>query len=53
MSNKTIVKNTLDKIISSLEEVNDWMYENPELGFEEYKTSEHLINYISSQGIKV
>ena len=29
------------------------MYENPELGFEEYKTSKHLINYIRSNGLEV
>ena len=29
------------------------MYENPELGFEEYKTSEHLINYMRSNGLEV
>lgn len=53
MDSKKKVKNTLDELISSLQEVSDWMYENPELGFEEYKTSEYLINYIDSHGIKV
>ena len=53
MDNKEKVKASLDKLIPSLEEVNDWMYENPELGFEEYKTSEHLINYIKSKGLEV
>ena len=53
MDNKEKIKASLDKLIPSLEEVNDWMYENPELGFEEYKTSEHLINYIKSKGLEV
>ncbi len=48
MNNKEKVKASLDKLIPSLEEVSDWMYENPELGFEEYKTSEYLVNYIKS-----
>ena len=39
MDNKEKVKASLDKLIPSLEEVSDWMYENPELGFEEYKLS--------------
>ena len=46
MNSKEKVKSTLDGLISSLQDVSDWMYENPELGFEEYKTSEYLINYI-------
>ncbi len=53
MNNKEKVKASLDKLIPSLEEVSDWMYENPELGFEEYKTSEHLINYMRSNGLEV
>ena len=53
MDNKEKVKASLDKLIPSLEEVSDWMYENPELGFEEYKTSKHLINYIRSNGLEV
>jgi amidohydrolase len=53
MNSKEKVKSTLDGLISSLQDVSDWMYENPELGFEEYKTSEYLINYINSHGIKV
>ena len=53
MNNKEKIKASLDKLIPSLEEVSDWMYENPELGFEEYKTSKHLINYIKSNGLEV
>ena len=53
MDNKEKVKASLDKLIPSLEEVSDWMYGNPELGFEEYKTSKHLINYIKSNGLEV
>ena len=53
MNNKEKVKESLGKLIPSLEEVSDWMYENPELGFEEYKTSEHLINYMRSNGREV
>ena len=53
MSNKSKVKKVLDELISSLQDVSGWMYENPELGFEEYKTSEYLINYLGSQGLEV
>ena len=39
MSIKDKFKVELESIHKSLIEVSDWMYENPELGFEEYKTS--------------
>ena len=42
MSIKNKFKEELESIHKSLIEVSDWMYENPELGFEEYKTSEYL-----------
>ena len=38
MSIKNKFKEELESIHKSLIEVSDWMYENPELGFEEYKT---------------
>ena len=46
MSIKNKFKEELESIHKSLIEVSDWMYENPELGFEEYKTSEYLVNFI-------
>ena len=42
MSIKNKFKEELESIHKSLIEVSDWMYENPELGFEEYKTSESV-----------
>ena len=47
MSIKNKFKEELESIHKSLIEVSDWMYENPELGFEEYKTSEYLVNFSS------
>ena len=48
MSIKDKFKVELESIHKSLIEVSDWMYKNPELGFEEYKTSEYLVNFIKS-----
>jgi amidohydrolase len=48
MSIKDNFKKELKSIHKNLIEVSDWMYENPELGFEEYKTSEYLVNFIKS-----
>ena len=53
MSIKNKFKKELESIHKSLIEVSDWMYENPELGFEEYKTSEYLVNFIESFNGKV
>ena len=53
MSNKEKFKNTLDNLHKELCDVSDWMYHNPELGFEEYETSKYLVNFIESKNTKV
>ena len=53
MSYKAKFKENLDSIYESLCEVSDWMYENPELGFEEFETSKYLVDYIESKTKKV
>ena len=53
MSFKIQFKENLDNIYQSLCDVSDWMYENPELGFEEFETSKYLVNYIESKTGKV
>ena len=46
MTTKDIFKTNLDNIHKKLTEVSDWMYDNPELGFEEFKTSQYLVEFI-------
>ena len=46
MTLKNKFKSELESLHSGLVEVNDWMYDNPETGFEEFETSKHLVNYI-------
>ena len=53
MTNKEKFKNTLDSLYKELCDVSDWMYHNPELGFEEYETSKYLVNFIESKNAKV
>jgi amidohydrolase len=53
MSYKAKFKENLDSFYESLCEVSDWMYENPELGFEEFETSKYLVDYIESKTKKV
>ena len=48
MTTKDIFKTNLDNIHKKLTEVSDWMYDNPELGFEEFKTSQYLVEFIKS-----
>ena len=48
MTAKNIFKTNLDNIYEKLTEVSDWMYHNPELGFEEFKTSQYLVEFIES-----
>jgi len=47
MSVKSKFKKSLDEIFNELCDVSSWMYENPELGFEEFKTSKYLVEYIN------
>ena len=44
MTIKKEFKSELESLHESLIEVNDWMYENPELAFEEFETSKFLVN---------
>ena len=53
MTLKNTFKKNLDSIHKQLTEVSDWMYENPELGFNEFKTSEYLVKFIESFDGKV
>ena len=48
MTAKNTFKTNLDNIQKKLTEVSDWMYDNPELGFEEFKTSKYLVEFIKS-----
>ena len=52
MTNKEKFKDTLDSLYKELCDVSDWMYHNPELGFEEYETSKYLVNFIESKNTK-
>jgi len=53
MNNKEKFKISLDQIFKELCDVSDWMYQNPELGFEEFKTSKYLVDFIESKNTKV
>ena len=48
MTYKNEFKSCLDSLFESLCDVSDWMYENPEIGFQEFKTSKYLVDYIQN-----
>ena len=52
MTHKKKFKNTLDNLHKELCDVSDWMYYNPELGFEEFETSKYLVDFIQSKNVK-
>lgn len=47
---KTILK---EEYIEEFKEINDFLFDNPELGNEEYITSEYLVNYLRKNGFKM
>ena len=53
MNNKDKFKKSLDSIYKGLCDVSDWMYHNPELGFEEYEKSNYLVDFIECHLQKV
>ena len=48
MTFKSAFKKELEIIHSDLIKINDWMYDTPELAFEEFKTSEYLVSYLKN-----
>lgn len=50
---KKDLKDFLNSIKLELIELSDYIYDNPELGFEEYKSSEALIKYLERYGFNV
>ena len=52
MSYKNEFKSCLDDLFESLCDVSDWMYENPELGFQEFKTSKYLVDIPATSRVR-
>ncbi|HHW92647.1 MAG TPA: M20 family metallopeptidase [Firmicutes bacterium] len=50
---ETEVLETIDAISSELIAMNDWMYHNPEAGYEEYEAVKLLTSYLQKQGFTV
>ncbi|MFO7942583.1 MAG: amidohydrolase [Bacillota bacterium] len=53
MERKESVREALNGLKPRLTELNQWMYDNPELGFQEYRASELLTEELQSAGFEV
>lgn len=53
MSRKEAAEKAFTTIEQDLHEMSRWMYENPELGYEEYESSRRLAEYLGDHGFKV
>lgn len=42
-----------DSVAAELIEISHWMYHNPEIAFEEFKTSKRLVAFLQAQGFEV
>ena len=53
MSTKDAAKRTLDRFEAELRDLSRWMYDHPEIAFEEFETSAKLAGYLASNGFEV
>ena len=53
MTRKQQAKDTYSSFESELFETSRWMYDNPELGYEEFKTSQKYVDILSANGFDV
>ena len=50
---KEQARRALDDALDSLRGISRWMYENPELAYEEHKSSARLVEFLGSSGFEV
>ncbi|MEA1903687.1 MAG: M20 family metallopeptidase [Actinomycetota bacterium] len=53
MSRKQDATDTFSAIETELRSISRWMYENPELAFEEFNSSKRLVEFLSGNGFDV
>ena len=53
MVSKQVAEKAFGKVENELRDLSRWMYENPELGFEEFEASEKLSSFLGRQGFEV
>ena len=53
MTTKDAARQNFDRFEAELRELSRWMYDHPEIAFEEYETSAKLAGYLASHGFEV
>jgi len=53
MSTKDLVQEKVDEYRDRIIEISDWIYENPELGSEEFEAAELLAGELENHGFEV
>jgi amidohydrolase len=53
VSRKEVARQAFEAVEAELREISRWMYENPEIGYQEYETSRRLASYLESKGFAV
>jgi amidohydrolase len=53
MDTKTRAERSFDQAQPDLERLSQWMYDNPELGYEEFETSREMAEMLSAGGFEV
>ena len=53
MSNKQVAEQTFDRVEQNLRDLSRWMYENPELGYEEFEASARISAFLGDNGFDV
>lgn len=53
MDRKSRARDAVAAVEDDLTEISRWMYDNPEIAFEEYRTSERLAEFLAAHGFDV
>ncbi len=53
MTHKQIAQQAFETVEAELREISHWMYENPEIGYKEYQSSQRLAGFLGGHGFSV
>lgn len=53
MTSKETAEQAFAAVEADLQEISHWMYENPEIGYQEFETSRRLSGYLADHGMAV
>jgi amidohydrolase len=53
MDHKAAAQTQFDPVETELQEISQWMYDNPEIAMEEHETSARLVSFLAEHGFEV